>query len=609
MSFIKKLWNMFLINNISLKLKIVGLFLLVSMIPFSIVSVNSYLKLKEEVMNMTKIKKEEILELKSSLILNQVKKNKNEVINMSKITEYKDFAAYLVEGRKILNQQNEIDIAENEIFSSINVIYTPNMLKYQKEKKLEDIILVDASSSHILYSSDKNKLGKVINEMSEKNSLREIFNNSKQSKELEVKNVKKSQPYIYMSYPIYVMDEIISYIILEISPNSFIDLLKNDIKESSTEYILNSSNLSVKQQGTQAIKDGDFQKDLKELETSHVFRKNYKGEDVMSSFKVIDLLGDKEWKLVMNNASSDLNELLDEALFQINAIAFSCLFLIILMSIGSSWLISIPLLSPLKNLLMEIAHIETASSQIAGASNNLSQIAQKQAASVEEISSSLSETKTIVSLNAKNASDAAELASQTSKSSMEGKENILNLSTTMQNINQSSTEIAKISRTIEDIAAQTNLLALNAAIEAARAGEHGLGFAVVAEEVRALAQRSSEAAKNSFKIINSSLEQIEQGSNMTETTVEKFIKIEEDISKISNLIEEVNISSNDQDINIQQITAAIEQVDSVTQSIASTSEQASASSTLLEESAREAVSFLKNIFILFGFKKELEKDI
>lgn len=232
------------------------------------------------------------------------------------------------------------------------------------------------------------------------------------------------------------------------------------------------------------------------------------------------------------------------------------------------------------------------SQNISQTSNVLAQGATEQAASLEQIASSMTEIAAQSRENSKHIADVNQLTTKTTEESGQGIENIHSLSTSMEELQESSQQIAKIIRTIDEIAFQTNLLALNAAVEAARAGMHGKGFAVVAEEVRNLATRSATAASETGQLIENALEAVEKGHRTAESSVESFELIVASISEISELTQLVALASTKQTEELAQTELGLNQVDQVTQNTALNAEQAAVSSQDLLESSAEMQQLL-----------------
>ena len=229
--------------------------------------------------------------------------------------------------------------------------------------------------------------------------------------------------------------------------------------------------------------------------------------------------------------------------------------------------------------------IATASSQIAAGNMDLSSRTEQQASSLEETAASMEELTSTVKQNADNARQANQLAESASQVAVKGGSVVSQVVDTMSAINASSKKIVDIIGVIDGIAFQTNILALNAAVEAARAGEQGRGFAVVAAEVRNLAQRSAAAAKEIKTLIGDSVDKVEEGSKQVAEAGKTMDEIVGSVKRVTDIMAEITVASQEQTSGIEQINQAITQMDQVTQQNAALVEEAAAAAASLQEQA------------------------
>ncbi|MBZ9617934.1 methyl-accepting chemotaxis protein [Clostridium estertheticum] len=243
--------------------------------------------------------------------------------------------------------------------------------------------------------------------------------------------------------------------------------------------------------------------------------------------------------------------------------------------------------------------VSAGSNQVSDGSQALSQGTTEQASSIEELTASITQVAAQTKQNAVSASQANELALNAKDGAVLGNSHMKEMLKSMEDINESSSNISKIIKVIDDIAFQTNMLALNAAVEAARAGQHGKGFAVVAEEVRNLAARSTNAAKQTADLIEGSIKKVEFGTKIANNTAESLNEIVIGVSKAATLVGEIAAASNEQATAIYQINKGIEQVSDVVQTNSATAEQSAAASEELSSQA----SMLKNMVGKFRLKR------
>ncbi|MCA1906213.1 MAG: methyl-accepting chemotaxis protein [Desulfarculus sp.] len=247
-----------------------------------------------------------------------------------------------------------------------------------------------------------------------------------------------------------------------------------------------------------------------------------------------------------------------------------------------AWLVTRAIARPVRKAIAGLRgaaeQVAASSQEVGAASQSLAEGASQQAASLEQTSASLEQMASMSRANAENASQANQLMEQTRQVAGQANASMKDLRQAMQQISQASDQTAKIIKTIDEIAFQTNLLALNAAVEAARAGEAGAGFAVVAGEVRALAQRAAEAARNTAQLIEQNLQNIKAGNQLVAATDQVFEQVNASAAKVAELLGEITAASQEQAQGVNQLNQALSQMDRVTQQNAAYAEQTSASS-------------------------------
>ena len=259
------------------------------------------------------------------------------------------------------------------------------------------------------------------------------------------------------------------------------------------------------------------------------------------------------------------------------------------------------------NMISGAKEVSSASGMISSSSQSLADGATHQASSVQGTTTAMEEISASARQNAENAKGANKIIVETESKVTTGVESMKQMTIAMESIKESSTEISKIIKVIEEIAFQTNLLALNAAVEAARAGEHGKGFAVVAEEVRNLAQRSATASKDTSELISSAVKRSNEGGQIAGKAADDLREIAEGIKKARINISEITSASQEQAAGVENVNSSIMDIDRVTQGTAADSEETAAASEELNAQSEKLFDMVENLSFIVGIDLDHNK--
>jgi len=407
-----------------------------------------------------------------------------------------------------------------------------------------------------------------------------------------------SKPVVTIAAPIKSADTVIGILYgvvdLPYFTKKFVEPIK--IGQTGYVYIVDSNGMVISHPDPSKI----MQLNIKSFEYGQrmlsqeegLLEQDIEGKKIMLAFKKDRGIG---WTVVASVESDEIMQPVRQLgwLNLIMTIVILLLAAVVIIYVAARVTKPINTITSSLNLVAE--QVSDAAHQISQSSQQLAQGASSQASSIEETSASLEELASMASHNADNAQQANTLSNDAKQAALNGSTSMDVLMKAMEAINQSSKEVAKVAKGIEEIAFQTNLLALNAAVEAARAGEAGKGFAVVAEEVRNLAQRASEQAKTTSELITESRTRTKDGIRQAAEANKVLKEILDCVNKVASLVTEIAAASREQAQGIDQINQAVSTMDHIVQQNSASSEQsASASQQLSAQSLhmKELVSKL-----------------
>ncbi|MCV6607054.1 MAG: methyl-accepting chemotaxis protein [Campylobacterales bacterium] len=601
----------------TLKKQLIIALLSVGLIPFLVMGISSYVKSADALEKDAVAKLEMARELKKHEVKVYVNMVEAAIKTLGSSKDISNLVDALVEQH--INYKVRADGPFNIINKSeVLNIYSEQDARYKKfiqDNKLYDMFIICKDHGHVMYTvTRESDLGENLSVGSLRDSglakaWKEALRTGRTAfADMEPYGPSNNEPAMFMATPIIDEGQVKGVVAVQLSPELFNEIMQNrtGMGESGETYLVgqdllmrSDSYLDPKNHSLKASFANPTKGSVKTEATTDAFSGksdtkvivDYNGNPVYSSYTTIDVFGVK-WALI---AEMDEWEVL-QAVTSLRdiAVVMGIIFIVVILGIALALgnFVSRPIISAVEVIGEGSNQVVSAANEIASAATSLADGSTQQASAVEEVSATVEESTAIINQSSENAREADILAKGANEAAEEGNTKVQELMVSMERTTEASEQIAKIVKTIDEIAFQTNLLALNAAVEAARAGEHGLGFAVVADEVKNLAQRSANAAKETTDIIEEAINQIKNGSEIASATNESFQIILDRAKKTSDLIGEIAISSREQAEGMTQIASSMSNIDEVTQQNAATSEEAAAAA---EELSAQSVSMMDSI--------------
>ncbi|MDI9569956.1 MAG: methyl-accepting chemotaxis protein [Pseudomonadota bacterium] len=462
-----------------------------------------------------------------------------------------------------------------------------------------------AGKDGVVFADSVNGSTKGIN-IGDRDYFRKVIQ-GRPSMESVIISKKSNEPVCTIAYPVKDGGGDVIGIISSVMKIPFLAARINQIKIGDTgyAYMVNKEGVAISYPDMQKVlkldlsKEAGMEKVIKRIKSgeSGVQEYTYQGAVKYAGFSPVKANG---WSVV---TAVPKDEMLTTANSTRNAVMLGTLFFGLLGAFAAfvaSNRIAGPIQRAVGGLQSSAEQIASVTQQVSSASQALAEGASEQAAAIEETSSSMEEMASMTKQNADNAGTASSHLSEVGSIMDRADKSMQELTVSMEEIAKSSEETSKIIRNIDEIAFQTNLLALNAAVEAARAGDAGAGFAVVAEEVRSLAIRAAEAAKNTSNLIEMTVGKIKDGDEIVKKTSEDFTAVKKSTDRFGQLFSEIAAASSEQVQGIEQVNRAVGEMDKVVQQTAANAEELASSTEEMSSQAATLKDIMDDLVKIIG---------
>jgi methyl-accepting chemotaxis protein len=423
------------------------------------------------------------------------------------------------------------------------------------------------------------------------------------------------KPVCHLAGPIMSeQNKVVGVVVILLGVDYLIDeVLKVNVGKSGYAMMINQNGMTIAHPDKELI----LKLDLKATQgMERITKAILAGESGVSDYTVggaekvaghapIPLTG---WSVVASEPLDEIRAPIRTMQKQMGAISFTILIVIAGAVLVSGRRLTKPIARAVAGLSVASEEVASGAAYVSATGQQLAEGASEQAATIEESSSSLEEMASMTKQNADHSAHANQLMNETKRVVSTANESMTHLTASMLEISKASEKTSKIIKTIDEIAFQTNLLALNAAVEAARAGEAGAGFAIVADEVRNLAMRAADAAKNTADLIEGTVKRVKEGSEMVRKTSSEFSHVAVSATKMGELIEEITEASKEQDQGIKQINKAVSEMDNVVQRNAADAEELASASEEMSSQADNMKGFVEDLVAIVDGKSSSRGD-
>ena len=616
-------------KNMKLGTKLLISFLAVGIIPFLLVSLIAYSNSSKALNAEAFSKLEAVQEAKSDAIKEYLSATTRMVETFSESKDVEYLYDKLTEYHKKMETKPDgpYDISTDE-YKDIWSSFGHKVYDFNKVNEFYDVFLICSNHGHVMYTAEKEsdlgqnlRTGKLRNSGLYRAWEGALRNNGPFLADFSPYEPSNNDPAAFIGTPIHVDGKIVGVMVIQLSIDKINHVMqeRTGLGKTGETYLVGTDKLmrsdSYLDPTNHTVKTSFANPEKGKVDTKAVNEvisgrsgsdiiTDYNGNPVLSVYSPINFLGET-WAVI---AEIDESEAF-ASVVALRNIIFTIFFIGIIGIIAVALLVTRSITKPINRVIAELStgaeQVSSASGQLSSTSQQMAQGSSEQASSLEEISSSIEELTSMTKQNADNSRQANDMGKSATVAGEQSQSAVVRMSKTVEEIKEASDKTAAIIKTIDEIAMQTNLLALNAAVEAARAGDAGRGFAVVAEEVRSLAQRSAEAAKNTSELIEGVQKRSEDGVEVSAVVEKSISEITETVNKMTGLLGEVSAASSEQSQGLDQINSAVAQLDTVTQQNAANSEESASAS---EELSAQAVALNNSVVSLRGIVGEAAKE-